>query len=981
VQRLEGARRSEQDDWQLGVKWQPVPAPAAKITGGRWLLLGRGEGLADRLRAALAQCGHAVRHVTEVPSSWEARRDLLTSAFDGQPPSAVVHLAGLDAGTSDSEAGPAPIVLRAYESALRTVQMVIDKGYRDVPRLWLVTRGAQALGVTAVTVEQAPLLGLARTIALEHPALRCARIDLDLRASGDEALQLMAELLADDGEEEIAVRGGQRHVSRLVRRTKESVPRERLEPVKGRPFRLEQDAPGGADRLVLRATARRPPGPGEVEIAVEAAGLCALDRLAAEEIPGGPEANDRPVRQLGNECAGRIVATGPGVQGLAVGDSVMALAAGCFASHLTCSASRVVSTPRGLSSAQAAAIPIATLTAYYALAKLAHLAAGERVLIHWAAEPVGLAAIQWARHAGAEIYATAGSAEKRAYLESLGVRFVSDSRADKFVEDILAWTGGEGVDVVLNSLPAETIPRSLELLRAQGRFVEIAQPDTYHNVRLGLQPFLRNLTFLFLDLGMMLRQQPEQVVSLLHEIVGLCASGVFVPPRLEEMSIASAVDALGKLAQAQPIGKLVLTMSEADLRVQVPVSDKAMIRRDGTYLVSGGLGGLGLSVAGWLAAEGAGQLVLMSRTGVTSDAQKQAVESLRARGCQVMVAQRDVADREAVESLLRQLSESPWPLRGVIHAAGVLEDGLLMKQTREQIERVLRPKVQGAWNLHVLTRQLQLDFFVMYSSAAGLLGSPGQGSYAAANTFLDALAHRRRAEGLPAQSIDWGAFSEVGLAAAEKSRGERLALRGMRSITPAEGLKVLAELLGGSEAQVGVVPLNLRQWGAFHQVAAASARLSELRKEEKLEEKSEGDSALLARLRAAAPAARPGLIAEQLRGQVAHVLRIPENKVELDTPLTSLGLDSLMGLELRNRVETLFGIQVPATLLWTYPTLLALSGQLAQSIAGPAEEAVRQVGVESPSGDQKDAISLASEAELFALLDESLARADTKVLR
>lgn len=976
VQRLDGARHSEQDAWYLGVKWQEAQAPAKRVAAGRWLLLGQGDGFGEKVREALVRAGQSVEHVTEVPSRADALRELLDTLFLEHAPTAVVHLASLDERAAARNQELPRCVQRACESVLRTVHALVGKAYRDAPRLWLLTRSAQAVGAGTLAVDQSPILGLGRTIALEHPELRCTRLDLDPERPEDEATRVVAELLAEDAEEELAYRGGQRWVSRLLRRAPATAQRERAEPAQGRPFRLELDGAGGPDQLVLRATARRRPGPGEVEIEVEAAGLDALDLRAVQERAGDA---DGAAPQLGSQCAGRIVSVGDKVQGLSLGDRVVALAPGCFASHVSCSARWVLPIPQGLSSAQAAAVPVSFLSAYNALARLAHLQPGERVLIHEGTESVGLAAIQWAQHVGATVYATAGSADKRAYLEALGVRYVSDSQSDKFVEDILRWTGGQGVDVVLNTLSGALIGRSLDLLREQGRFVELGRRDDYDGVQLGMRPFLRSLTFSLMDLGVMIRSQPEQVRSLLQEVLDLFASGVFVPPRIEEVPIGNAADAFRRMA-ANPIGALVLTSASPELRILVPVTEQGMIRRDGSYLISGGLGGLGLSIAAWLAEQGAGQLVLLSRKGIQSDAQQAAVASLRAQGSKVLVAQGDVAERAEISSVLREAESSGFPLRGVIHAAGVLDDGVLLQQTPERFAQVLRPKVQGAWNLHELTERMELDFFVMYSSAAGLMGSPGQGNYAAANSFLDALAHLRRSQGIPGLSIDWGAFSEVGLAATEKNRGERLALRGMRSLSPQEGLQVLRGLLGCSEAQVGVVPLNLRQWGAFHQVALASPRFSELRKDAE-GAPSEGDRELLGRLRAAPSALRPGLIAEHLRGQVAHVLRIPEDRVELETPLTSLGLDSLMGLELRNRVEALFGIKMPATLLWTYPTLTALSGQLAKSIGSAEEEPAAATAQETPQSGQQDAVSLADEDQLQALLDESLARVERKVQR
>jgi NADPH:quinone reductase-like Zn-dependent oxidoreductase/acyl carrier protein len=976
VQRLAGAGRSEQDDWYLAVHWEAAAVASAKLSAGRWLLLGRGQGFAESLRAALGQAGHAVAQAAAVPRHREAVRELLSSAFPGSVPTAIVHLESLE-----EEAAPAgdelPLsVQRLSESVLHTVQALVGQGYREVPRLWLLTRGAQAVDVEAVAVAQAPLLGLGRTLALEHPELRCARLDLDPGRPGDECAAVLAELLADTAEEEIALRSRRRLVSRLVRRAPQRGPREQWEPAKGRSLRLELDAAGVLDQLVLRATARRPPGPGEVELAVEAAGLNFRDvLLALGAIPSEQGSGGAAALQLGSECAGRILAVGPGVQGLAAGDAVMAVAPGCFASHLTCPAALVLPTPAGMSSEQAAAIPVAFLTAYYALSKLAQLGSAERLLIHAATGGVGLAAIQWAQHVGAQVYATAGSPEKRAYLESLGVRHHSDSRSDQFVEDVRGWTAGEGVDVILNSLSGELIPKSLELLRDQGRFIELGKRDYYENAQLGMRPFLRNLTFSLLDLSGLLRRQPARMRQVLQEILQLFAAGVFRLPPLVRVGLDRAADAFRTMAQAQHLGKIVLTAAAADARIRVPVGDKVTIRQDSSYLISGGLGGLGLSVASWLAEQGAGQLVLLSRRGIQSAAQEAAVAALRARGSRVRVAQADVADRAAVAALLRELSDSGQALRGVVHAAGVVDDAVLLQQRPEKFAHVLRPKVQGGWNLHELTRELPLDFFVMYSSAAGLLGSPGQANYAAANTFLDALAHHRRFEGLPGLSIDWGVFGEVGLAAADSGRAARLALRGMRSLLPAQGLQALRELLGTGEAQVAVAPLNLRQWGAFYQVAAASPRLSALRSEAGGSAAAGRDHELLARLGAAPAAARAALIAEYLRAQVAQVLRTPEAELDVSAPLTSLGLDSLMGLELRNHIESALGLRLSATLLWTYPTLAALCQHISVELFPAAEVAAPPSSeVDLATGSELETAPL-DDSQLLTLLDDELALA------
>nr|AAF62885.1 EpoF [Sorangium cellulosum] len=959
VERLaSGVRRRDADDWFLELDWEPAALEGPKITAGRWLLLGEGGGLGRSLCSALKAAGHVVVHAAGDDTSAAGMRALLANAFDGQAPTAVVHLSSLDGGGQldpglgaqgalDAPRSPdvdadalESALMRGCDSVLSLVQALVGMDLRNAPRLWLLTRGAQAAAAGDVSVVQAPLLGLGRTIALEHAELRCISVDLDPAQPEGEADALLAELLADDAEEEVALRGGERFVARLVHRLPEAQRREKIAPAGDRPFRLEIDEPGVLDQLVLRATGRRAPGPGEVEIAVEAAGLDSIDiqlavGVAPNDLPGG----EIEPSVLGSECAGRIVAVGEGVNGLVVGQPVIALAAGVFATHVTTSATLVLPRPLGLSATEAAAMPLAYLTAWYALDKVAHLQAGERVLIRAEAGGIGLCAVRWAQRVGAEVYATADTPEKRAYLESLGVRYVSDSRSGRFAADVHAWTDGEGVDVVLDSLSGEHIDKSLMVLRACGRLVKLGRRDDCADTQPGLPPLLRNFSFSQVDLRGMMLDQPARIRALLDELFGLVAAGAIsplgsglrvggslTPPPVETFPISRAAEAFRRMAQGQHLGKLVLTLDDPEVRIRAPAESSVAVRADGTYLVTGGLGGLGLRVAGWLAERGAGQLVLVGRSGAASAEQRAAVAALEAHGARVTVAKADVADRSQIERVLREVTASGMPLRGVVHAAGLVDDGLLMQQTPARLRTVMGPKVQGALHLHTLTREAPLSFFVLYASAAGLFGSPGQGNYAAANAFLDALSHHRRAHGLPALSIDWGMFTEVGMAVAQENRGARLISRGMRGITPDEGLSALARLLEGDRVQTGVIPITPRQWVEFYPATAASRRLSRLVTTQRaVADRTAGDRDLLEQLASAEPSARAGLLQDVVRVQVSHVLRLPEDKIEVDAPLSSMGMDSLMSLELRNRIEAALGVAAPAALGWTYPTVAAIT--------------------------------------------------------
>jgi NADPH:quinone reductase-like Zn-dependent oxidoreductase/acyl carrier protein len=960
VQQLgRGKKNRERDDWYLGLDWEVASIPGAKISGGGWLLLGSGNGLGSRLGAALKEAGQTVVEMMEPPLMVTELREVLTETFAERPPIGVVHLGSLNGNEKMESDHLERSMEQSYASVLATVQALVGMGNRDTPRLWMITRGAQAVGDGAVCVEQAPLLGLGRTIAFEHTELRCGRLDLDPACPVGEERAITAELLADDAEDEVALRGDERLVGRLIRRVPESGRQERPESAQGRPYRLEVEKSGALEKLVLRETQRRAPGPGEVAIEVEAAAM------------GSHPGSDGSAVLLGEECAGRVVEIGDGVPGLQVGDHVMTVTPGSIGSYVTVSARLVVPRPAKLSSTQAAALPIAYMTAWYGLLHLGRLSAGERVLIHSATESIGLAAVYLARHLGAQVFATADSEEKRAWLRSQGVEQVMDSRLLDFAAQVMEATSGEGVDVVLNSLAGSAIEASLSVLAQDGRFIELGKTDIYSNRPLGLAPFKKSLSYSAVDLASLGQKRPERFAALLQDVTALLGSGALPALPVESLPISRAAEAFRKIEQAQHIGKLVLSFTDPEVRIQVPQESRVSIRAEGSYLVTGGLGGLGLIVARWLAEQGAGQLVLVGRAGAATAEQQAAVADLTARGTQVMVARADVAERAQLESILHAVRATGVPLRGIVHAAGLLDDGLLMQQTAARFRTVLRPKAQGAWNLHELTREDPLDFFVMYASAAGLLGSPGQGNYAAANTFLDALAHLRRADGLPALSIDWGAISDVGLAVAQDSRGARLASRGMRSLTPGECIEALGRLLQGNETQVGVVPLNLRQWGAFHQVAAASRRLSRLRTESRAEAGgNKGDRELLSRLAAAEPHAQVKLLAKALWELVAQVLRLPEGKSQLDTPLTNLGMDSLMALELRNQIEAVLGIRVPATLLWTYPTVTALSPHLSLELGmGSTKQLESTVEPERPLTEPAEADPEASELSDDQLLE------------
>jgi NADPH:quinone reductase-like Zn-dependent oxidoreductase len=430
---------------------------------------------------------------------------------------------------------------------------------------------------------------------------------------------------------------------------------------------------------------------------------------------------------------------------------------------VTTDATLVAGKPAHITFEEAGTIPLTFMTAYYALHHLGRLSKGERVLIHAAAGGVGQAALQIAQHVGAEIFATAGTPEKRAFLKQQGVQHVMDSRSLEFADEVMRITGGEGVDVVLNSLAGEFIPRSLATLRAGGRFLEIGMADILQNNPLGLREFHKNLSFLLGEPGPMFVSRTAFCGAMLTEVLDYFLDGRFTPLPRHSFPLSEAPDAFRFMAQAKHIGKVVVTLDEPEFLVAPSSQQPVTFREDGTYLLTGGLGGLGLVLAEWMVERGARNLVLVGRSGATSAAAKEALAAMQAgrvrRGAKADYSEVDVA------RAIGDARGASAP-RGIMHLAAVLTR-ILLQLNPGAVPDGPGPKADGAWNLHTATLDAPLDFFVMFSSAAAVLASPGQGNYVAANAFLDALAHHRRARGQAGLAINWGLWAEVGLAQPE----------------------------------------------------------------------------------------------------------------------------------------------------------------------------------------------------------------------
>jgi acyl transferase domain-containing protein/NADPH:quinone reductase-like Zn-dependent oxidoreductase/SAM-dependent methyltransferase/acyl carrier protein len=975
----------------------PSPGTTEASSQSSWLIFDHDSGPGDTIANALSRAGDLVTFVhpgkafnqrdgrryevsPEQPGDFDQLLHNIAEQ-DGTYPTGVVHCWVLK--TPPPGALQSEDLERAESLGCHSVMHLLQAWDRlqvpDAPRLYLLTCNAQPVGKerTSLSLAQSPLIGLGRVIANEHPEYRCKMIDVD-PLMGDEAIRaLLDEIRCTDDEDEVVLRSGERYVPRITRSSLRrcSQNAQRVRSIPADPIRLEAVEPGVIENLRFREARRQSPAPGEVEIRVVAASLNFRDVLKTL----GIYPNDTlEIPMLGDECAGVVTAVGEGVTGFLEGDEVIAISRGSFSSYVTTDSAAVVKKPAHLRFEEAVTIPVAFLTAYYSLHHLARIGVGDTVLVHAATGGVGLAALQIAQLAGAEVYATAGNPEKRALLKALGVKHVMDSRSLTFAEEIRQATGGRGVDIVLNSLAGEAILKGLQCLAPYGRFLEIGKRDIYQNSRLAMRAFKNNISFFAIDLERVTAEKPTLISELFEELMEHFKAGRLHPLLHSVFPLIDAPRAFRLMWHARHIGKIVLSLLPQTLPVEHQPSQRLHFRADATYLITGGLGGFGLSIARWMVERGSRYLALTGRKGAVTAEASTAIADLERQGVTVRVIKGDVSKEEEVAQALEDIGKTMPPLRGVMHAAMVLDDGILLHLDSTRFRAVMAPKVTGAWNLHRLTAGIHLDHFVLFSSATTMHGNRGQGNYVAANTFLDALAHYRRSNGLPALTVSWGQIADAGFVARNADIARHLEYIGLQGISANQAARVLEQLLLQEVSQVAVAKVDWRLWPRLI-TGTPSPRYSLVLNTATGEEASaRSGEQIRDALLAASPKEQRSILKTYITAQLARVLGTTEDNILPEKPLNELGIDSLMTVEMKNRIEKQTGLSVPTVALMRGPTIETLVEALIQQLSGSAEvdQHAQAITKHRPAEEEErqkaeatlENINQLSESEIDALL-------------
>lgn len=864
------------EQWLYDYRWEPAVLADAKERNGRWLVIAdRGEvghRLAMALQGAGAQEVVQLNHESHEShdQDLEHAQPELSKGLDG-----IVFMRALDARDEDF----------GTPAAVQLVQLIQMLGRLEtLPALAVVTCEAQRVSDEEVQpgVAQATLIGGVRVAINEYPALSVRAIDIDRGAAT--LATLADELLSASAEDEVALRGTQRYVHRMQRCRIQNL------------TRLGSVSATTAAGHVQNSEAQRDPAADEVQVAMY---------------------NARPDGAGGATGIGRVIKIGKSLQGFRQGDEALVYLRGRPEQRANVSSQAVFLLPER-DHEVAAELPIFA-AAQYALMHVSGLRAGESLLITAAASPLGLAAIQVARRLGARVIALADGPKQQSYLQEIGRIEVVSSETLGFVETVRERTGNVGADVVLNLLQGELAEKALALVAPFGRYVDLSGSSVRAQAS-------DNRSVTAVDMAQLAAWRPAQFTQLLKEVREGFRSGAYKATLHHGVAAERADEVAQALQVSDRVGGVVMEFEQS------PALD-SLFDADASYLITGGFGGFGLAVAAWMVEQGAQHLVLVGRRGAATPEAQQAVEALREAGAQVLAVSADIANEADVARLFAQIWEQAPPLKGVFHTAAVLQDSPINRIEPQHVHTVMGPKAAGAWWLHRHTRNLPLDYFVLFSSVACMVGGPGQASYAMSCEYQDALARHRRALGLAATSINWGALAEVGMIARHGEVEKYFNLTGVGSFSPAQAVALLGKVLELNPPQIGVAKMDWKAWGGTYPTWAASPKYSDLAVGDEDEDAASGEHALLHALLQMSEEDRIKAVADVLTEVLAETLQLAPERIDRQQSLLNMGIDSLMAMELQMGVETRFSVKVSTLELMKGNNLMQLAQYITKSIA------------------------------------------------
>lgn len=782
------------------------------------------------------------------------------------------------------------------------------------PRLFVILPGGAPLSRADGNVAAQAIWAYCRVLHNEYDELDCVLVDIDLVSlTQDRWFDLLA--LNRQGETEIQfddVNG----IFRTIRAVAGPLPAYELTTTRFGTANIVQDVPGRIDTIKWQAVeAVRAPAAGEVVIAVSATGLnfrdvmWAMGLLPEEALEDGFAGST-----IGMEFSGTVIEVGSAVSKLKPGDAVMGIGSDAFSTHVVVQEGALTVVPEDITLLQAATLPVTFLTAYYALVELARLRSSDTVLIHGAAGGVGLAALQIAKLRGATVIATAGSAEKRHLVTTLGADHVFDSRSLSFVDHVLECTNGKGVDVVINSLFSEAMERSLELVKPFGRFLELGKRDYYADRKIGLRPFRKNISYFGIDADQLLVEAPEVTQRIFGEISELFRQGHLQPLAYRAFRYDELSAAFRLMQSSGHIGKIIVTPPKAGRDAVLKPAMISHALSKGSYLVIGGIGGFGLEAAEWLVRKGATHIALATRSGIPDRATTVAVERWRKDGVTASVHACDVTNEDAVITLL-DMVRAHAPLKGVVHAAMVLDDTLICNSDRSRDLKVLQPKVTGAGLLDRLTQSDSLDLFLMFSSATTFVGNPGQGNYVAANGYLEGLARNRRRRGKVALAVGFGAISDAGYLARNIDVGDKLSRRiGEAALTARQALRFVDHYMAVDTGSVeaAVVMIAEIDWRSASMLRTVQGKVFSALGASDVTNTGDLEQIDIAHLVAGKKAEQAdALLLALIAAELSAILKISEQNITPEKLLRDLGLDSLMAMELGTSFQQKTGVDLP----------------------------------------------------------------------